>query len=123
MKLFSPEPDRKRTVLLFVLRDKTKTPLPKLIEVLEADLDRMWDSIAKPQTYQGSKMTDFFEVRSLDWWIRTWVPDAKHAQPIWVGFVLSKSTGRSVGDATKVTPKPRAKLVTGDAMLPGPSRH
>lgn len=62
LKLFAPEPDRKKTVLLFVIRDKTKTPLAKLTEVLEADLDRMWDSIAKPAAYSGSKMTDFFEV-------------------------------------------------------------
>ncbi|KAG2501180.1 hypothetical protein HYH03_000995 [Edaphochlamys debaryana] len=63
LKLFAPEPDRKRTVLLFVIRDKTKTPLPKLVEVLEADLDRMWDSITKPAAYAGSKLTDFFEVQ------------------------------------------------------------
>ncbi|GIL45756.1 hypothetical protein Vafri_2910 [Volvox africanus] len=63
LKLFAPEPDRKRTVLLFVIRDKTRTPLPKLVEVLEADLDRMWDSIAKPPKYEGSKLKDFFEVQ------------------------------------------------------------
>ncbi|PNH08156.1 Protein ROOT HAIR DEFECTIVE 3 [Tetrabaena socialis] len=63
LKLFAPEPDRKRTVLLFVVRDKTKTPLPKLVEVLEGDLERMWDSISKPQAYEGSKLTDFFEVQ------------------------------------------------------------
>ncbi len=33
LKLFSPDPGRKRTVLLFVIRDKTKTPVPKLVEV------------------------------------------------------------------------------------------
>lgn len=33
LKLFAPDPNRKRTVLLFVIRDKTKTPLPKLVEV------------------------------------------------------------------------------------------
>ena len=33
LKLFTPEPNRKKTVLLFVIRDKTKTPLNKLIEV------------------------------------------------------------------------------------------
>jgi hypothetical protein len=60
--LFSPEPDRRRTVLLFVLRDLTKTPLPRLIETMQADLDKMWDSISKPAQYKESKMTDFFEV-------------------------------------------------------------
>lgn len=33
LKLFAPDPSRKRTVLLFVIRDKTKTPMTKLIEV------------------------------------------------------------------------------------------
>ncbi len=33
LKLFAPEPSRKRTTLLFVIRDKTKTPLTKLVEV------------------------------------------------------------------------------------------
>ena len=41
LKLFSPEPDRRRTVLLFVLRDKTRTPLPRLVETMEVDLTKM----------------------------------------------------------------------------------
>ncbi|KXZ47030.1 hypothetical protein GPECTOR_38g267 [Gonium pectorale] len=63
LKLFAPEPDRKKSVLLFVIRDKTRTPLPKLTEVLAADLERMWESIAKPAAYKDSKMGDFFEVK------------------------------------------------------------
>ena len=132
-----PDPSRKKTVLLFVIRDKTKTPLPKLVEVgheegrkrdplwhvgtawaeshhernagchsisnslpeflihadagagpghdvghpaisnlkcmasdlycmqvLEQDLDKMWDSISKPHQYTDSKMKDFFDVSS-----------------------------------------------------------
>jgi hypothetical protein len=35
LKLFAPEPNRRRTVLLFVIRDKTRTPLNKLVEVRE----------------------------------------------------------------------------------------
>jgi hypothetical protein len=30
LKLFAPEPNRRRTVLLFVIRDKSKTPLSKV---------------------------------------------------------------------------------------------
>ena len=63
LKLFSPEPERRRTVLLFVLRDKTKTPLPRLVETMEADLVKMWDSISKPAQYVDSKLTDFFDVQ------------------------------------------------------------
>ncbi len=45
LKLFDPEPDRRRTVLLFVIRDKTRTPLPRLVETMQADLDKMWEAI------------------------------------------------------------------------------
>lgn len=63
LKLFAPEPNRKRSVLLFVIRDKSKTPLPKLVEVLEADLHRMWETISKPPQYTNSALQDFFEVQ------------------------------------------------------------
>lgn len=62
LKLFGSETNRKRTVLLFVIRDKTKTPLPKLVEVLEQDLNKMWESIAKPKQYADSTLQQFFEV-------------------------------------------------------------
>lgn len=63
LKLFTPAPSKRRTVLLFVFRDRTKTPLDKMIEVWEADLARMWDAIAKPAQYADSTFGDFFEVR------------------------------------------------------------
>eukprot|EP00197_Chlamydomonas_leiostraca_P006826 CAMPEP_0202877232 /NCGR_PEP_ID=MMETSP1391-20130828/30312_1 /ASSEMBLY_ACC=CAM_ASM_000867 /TAXON_ID=1034604 /ORGANISM="Chlamydomonas leiostraca, Strain SAG 11-49" /LENGTH=609 /DNA_ID=CAMNT_0049559227 /DNA_START=36 /DNA_END=1862 /DNA_ORIENTATION=- len=63
LKLFAPEPNRKRTVLLFVIRDKTRTPLEKLVETMEGDLGRMWDSISKPPQYTDSKLHDFFDVQ------------------------------------------------------------
>lgn len=50
-------------MLLFVLRDKTKTPLPRLVETMEADLIKMWDSISKPPQYVDSKISDFFELQ------------------------------------------------------------
>lgn len=49
-------------MLLFVLRDKTRTPLPRLVETLETDLAKMWDTIRKPTQYKDSLLTDFFEV-------------------------------------------------------------
>jgi hypothetical protein len=49
-------------VLLFVIRDMTKTPLDKLVEVLEADLNRMWEGLAKPPQYVDSTLQQFFEV-------------------------------------------------------------
>jgi hypothetical protein len=49
-------------VLLFVFRDRTKTPLARLIETWEEDLRQMWASITKPPNYEGCDITDFFEV-------------------------------------------------------------
>ncbi|KAK9839889.1 hypothetical protein WJX74_009244 [Apatococcus lobatus] len=63
LKLFAPAPNRRRTVLLFVFRDRTRTPLPKLVEVWTGDLERMWESIAKPAQFAESSLTDFFEVQ------------------------------------------------------------
>ena len=63
LKLFQPAPNRRRTVLLFVFRDRTKTPLEKLIETWEGDLLRMWEGITKPQQYECSSFNDFFDVQ------------------------------------------------------------
>ena len=64
LKLFTPAPNRRRTVLLFVFRDRTRTPLARLIETWEEDLRNMWASITKPPNYEGCDITDFFEVGS-----------------------------------------------------------
>lgn len=63
LKLFQPAPGRRRTVLLFVFRDRTRTPLELLTSTWEADLARMWGSIAKPPQYEASSFNDFFEVK------------------------------------------------------------
>ncbi len=49
-------------MLLFVFRDRTKTPLARLIETWEEDLRQMWASITKPPNYEGCDITVFFEV-------------------------------------------------------------
>lgn len=49
-------------MLLFVFRDRTRTPLARLIETWEEDLRSMWASITKPPNYEGCDITDFFEV-------------------------------------------------------------
>ena len=62
LKLFTPAPGKRRTVLLFVFRDRTKTPLARLVETWEEDLHRMWAAIPKPPALEGTSVTDFFEV-------------------------------------------------------------
>ena len=63
LKLFQPSPGARRTVLLFVFRDRTKTPLDKLKETWAADLQRMWDGITKPPAYESSSIDDFFDLQ------------------------------------------------------------
>jgi hypothetical protein len=50
-------------VLLFVFRDRTKTPLERLVETWGADLGRMWQGITKPPQYEGASLADFFDLR------------------------------------------------------------
>lgn len=63
LKLFTPAPGRKRTVLLFIFRDRTRTPLSRLIETWEEDLGRMWAAIPKPPQYDATSVSDFFDVQ------------------------------------------------------------
>ena len=62
LKLFTPAPNKRRTVLLFVFRDMTKTPLNQLKATWEEDLQRMWNSITKPPDYDQYSFSDFFDV-------------------------------------------------------------
>ena len=62
LKLFTPAPNRRKTVLLFVFRDMTRTPLQQLQATWEEDLQRMWASITKPPHYDAYSFYDFFEV-------------------------------------------------------------
>ncbi|CAL9016166.1 unnamed protein product [Prunus brigantina] len=52
----------KRT-LLFVLRDKTKTPLERLKNKLEEDMHKIWDGVQKPQAHESTLLTDIFNVQ------------------------------------------------------------
>lgn len=62
LKLFTPAPNKRKSVLLFVFRDMTKTPLQQLKATWEEDLQRMWASITKPPHYDAYSFYDFFEV-------------------------------------------------------------
>ncbi|KAJ6748226.1 PROTEIN SEY1 [Salix purpurea] len=57
-RLFKP---RKRT-LLFVLRDHSKTPFEYLETALKEDIDRIWASVAEPETSRSVVLSDFFNV-------------------------------------------------------------
>ncbi|KAL8171645.1 hypothetical protein V2J09_023449 [Rumex salicifolius] len=58
MRLFSP----RKTTLLFVIRDKTRTPLENLEPVLREDIQKIWDNVPKPQAHKETPLSDFFNV-------------------------------------------------------------
>ncbi|CAL9084421.1 unnamed protein product [Musa textilis] len=58
MRLFSP----RKTTLLFVIRDKTKTPLEHLEPVLREDIQKIWDNVPKPQAHKETPLSEFFNV-------------------------------------------------------------
>ncbi|XP_042487184.1 protein ROOT HAIR DEFECTIVE 3-like [Macadamia integrifolia] len=58
MRLFSP----RKTTLLFVIRDKTRTPLENLEPILREDIQKIWDSVPKPQAHKETQMSEFFNV-------------------------------------------------------------
>ena len=60
LKVFSPE---KKIVLLFVIRDRSKTPFERLVENLRADVEAIWRGITKPERYANSEITDLFELK------------------------------------------------------------
>ncbi|KAK7246108.1 hypothetical protein RIF29_40967 [Crotalaria pallida] len=58
MRLFSP----RKTTLLFVIRDRTKTPLENLEPILREDIQKIWDAVPKPQAHKHTPLSDFFNV-------------------------------------------------------------
>ena len=59
-RLFAPT---KRSTLLFVLRDKTRTPVERLEEILREDLNAIWEGVTKPDDRQDAALADYFDVR------------------------------------------------------------
>ncbi|ONM33010.1 Protein ROOT HAIR DEFECTIVE 3 homolog 2 [Zea mays] len=59
MRLFSP----RKTTLLFVIRDKTRTPLEHLEPVLREDIQKIWNSVAKPEAHKDTPISEFFNVQ------------------------------------------------------------
>ncbi|CAD6253431.1 unnamed protein product [Miscanthus lutarioriparius] len=59
MRLFSPH---RKTTLLLVIRDKTKTPLEYLTQALKEDIQKIWNSVQKPEAYKEAALSDFFNV-------------------------------------------------------------
>ncbi|KAL7588713.1 hypothetical protein Lser_V15G38977 [Lactuca serriola] len=57
-RLFSP----RKTTLIFVIRDKTRTPLENLEPVLREDIQKIWDSVPKPEVHKETPLKTFFNI-------------------------------------------------------------
>ncbi|KMZ73350.1 putative Protein SEY1 [Zostera marina] len=58
MRLFSP----RKTTLLFVIRDKSRTPLENLEPILREDIQKIWDTVQKPAAHRDTLLSEFFVV-------------------------------------------------------------
>lgn len=63
LKLFQAAPGKHKTILLIVIRDRTRTPHAKMAADMRADLDSIWASLVKPPEYVDAPLDDFFELQ------------------------------------------------------------
>ncbi|GKB34906.1 root hair defective 3-like protein [Tanacetum coccineum] len=48
---------------MFVIHDKTRTPLENLEPVLREDIQKIWDSVRKPEAHKHTPLSEFFNVK------------------------------------------------------------
>ena len=53
---------KKKTKLVFVIRDRSKTPIELLEKALKEDVEQVWQSIKKPEHFANSDVSEFFDV-------------------------------------------------------------
>ena len=63
LKLFQTAPGKNKTVLLIVIRDRTRAPHAKMCADMRADLDTIWSALVKPPEHADSTVEDFFELQ------------------------------------------------------------
>jgi hypothetical protein len=63
LKLFLTAPSKNKTILLIVIRDRTKTPHAKICADMRRDLDTIWASLVKPPEYAETTLEAFFELQ------------------------------------------------------------
>jgi len=64
LKLFcnSSSSATRKTKLVFVIRDRSKTPIELLEKSLKEDVEQVWQSIKKPEHFANSDVSEFFDV-------------------------------------------------------------
>ncbi|KAI8642931.1 RHD3/Sey1 [Parasitella parasitica] len=62
LQLFQNQKSKEKTLLLMVIRDFVgATPLENLAKTLKADLEKIWESLSKPEGLEDCKITDYFD--------------------------------------------------------------
>ncbi|CUA74757.1 Protein SEY1 [Coprinopsis cinerea okayama7 len=63
LSLFGKSGSSQKTMLLFVIRDHIgATPLANLSATLQADMQKIWDGLAKPEGLGHAQLTDYFDL-------------------------------------------------------------
>lgn len=102
MRLFTP----RKTKLLFVIRDKTKTPIETLEPILRDDVQKIWDVVPRPEKYSETPLSEFFDLEV------TWLPNYEEKEEQFVEqvgllrerFENSIDEGKLAGDRRGVVP-------------------
>ncbi|CAK7336936.1 unnamed protein product [Dovyalis caffra] len=102
MRLFSP----RKTTLLFVIRDKTKTPFEYLEPILREDIQKIWAAVAKPEAHKSTPLSEFFnvEVIALSSYEEKEEQFKKEVAELRQRFFHSISPGGLAGDRRGVVP-------------------
>ncbi|KAF7730665.1 Dynamin-like GTPase that mediates homotypic ER fusion [Apophysomyces ossiformis] len=62
LQLFQNQKGKEKTLLLFVIRDHVgATPLENLAKTLQADLEKIWAGLSKPEGLEDCKIHDYFD--------------------------------------------------------------
>ncbi|KAG8688636.1 Dynamin-like GTPase that mediates homotypic ER fusion [Ceratobasidium sp. 423] len=63
LSLFGKAGSSQKTMLLFVIRDHIgATPLANLSTTLQADMQKIWDGLVKPEGLANAQLTDYFDL-------------------------------------------------------------
>ncbi|KAI3455853.1 hypothetical protein Pfo_012516 [Paulownia fortunei] len=102
MRLFSP----RKTTLLFVIRDKTKTPFEYLEPILREDIQKIWETVPKPQACKDTPLSEFFnvEVTALSSYEEKEEQFKEQVAQLRQRFFQSISPGGLAGDRRGVVP-------------------
>lgn len=102
MRLFSP----RKTTLLFVIRDKTRTPLEYLEPILREDIQKIWAAVTKPEAHKSTPLSEFFnvEVTALSSYEEKEEQFEREVAELRQRFFHSISPGGLAGDRQGVVP-------------------